>query len=439
MHRWISSSAVLAVVLANFGCGDRNPEPSSPTAPRIAAKTVASSCNFNSLSFLANKYFPSSSERNVVKAIIGAMETAGAFTTETQDSGFSVLAHVAANVDAGNPDSTDASTLANGLLSCMYSDPAALPATFPENFLTATDPNSSGAFQVRGKAADNLTAPVYNRPYVAPFSVIAPPTGSDWPGVLGTNPAPRRILVYGRAGSNPYTYDWKVIPRNTTFDPQIVVGVCVDAGIAATSMLNEEHVGLLSFVLVSEAILPATCSPQVVLRQPSAALRFARRVTHGLFDVPAAWAYAGGVGGSTGGIQSEFSALALFGVNVTFTVQPPKNVTVCATPPCGSGFSTTVNASSTTPSGTFTVGGTTLHLVVLNNNGTPTDLYQCTGTSCTNDPVATTDNAGNATFSGLFITNTGAARLVVTNGAVNGRGAIAVGSATSRKLNVNPF
>jgi hypothetical protein len=389
---------------------------------------------------VANKYFPTPTERAVVKAIIGAMETAGAFTTTAQDSGFSVLAHVAANVDAGNADSIDASTLANGVLACMYSDPAALPINFPENFLTPTDPNATGAFQVRGKAADNLTAGVYNRPYSAPFSVVAPPTGSDWAGVLGGNAAPQRILFYGRPGSNPYSYDWKVIPRNATFAPQVVVGVCADAGANPTSMLNEEHVGLLTFALVSDELLPATCSPQVALRQPSAALRFARRVSHSLFDIPVAYAFqAGGVGGTTGGIQSEFNALALFGVNVAFTAQPPANVTVCATPPCGSGFSTTVHATSTTPAGTFAVGGTTLHLIALNNNGTPTELVQCTGTSCTNDPVATTDNAGNATFTGLFITKTGGARLTVTNGAVSGRAAIPVGTATSARLNVKPF
>src|ERR1043166_5381462 len=127
MRRWISSSAVVAVCLAAFGCSER-PEPSSPTAPGIAARVVTSSCSFNSLSFFANKYFPTSTERNAVKAIINAMEAAGAFTTEAQDSGFSVLAHVAASVDAANTDSTDGAALANGVLSCMYSDPAQLPA-----------------------------------------------------------------------------------------------------------------------------------------------------------------------------------------------------------------------------------------------------------------------------------------------------------------------
>jgi len=174
MHRWISGLAVV-VGLVMLACNDRT-TPASITAPRLAAKPVAAACNFTALGPLANKYFPTSTEKNIVKGIINAMQTAGAFATEAQDSGFSVLAHVAANVDAGNPDSTDASTLANGVLACMYSDPAALPATFPEDFLTPTDANASGAFQVRGSAADNLTAPVYNRPYSAPFSMVAAPT-----------------------------------------------------------------------------------------------------------------------------------------------------------------------------------------------------------------------------------------------------------------------
>ena len=101
MHHWISRSLIVAVGLATFGCGDR-PGPSSPAAPRIAARTVAPSCSFNALNPLVNKYFPTAAERGVVKDIISAMQAAGAFTTAAQDSGFSVLAHVAANVDAGN-------------------------------------------------------------------------------------------------------------------------------------------------------------------------------------------------------------------------------------------------------------------------------------------------------------------------------------------------
>src|SRR5580765_7889377 len=122
MRRWIASLAVVVACLATYGCGDRA-EPSSPTAPRIAARTVAPSCSFNSLSPVANKYFPTSTERSAVKGIINAMQAAGAFTIEAQDSGFSVLAHVAASVDAGNTDSTDASILANAVLACMDSDP----------------------------------------------------------------------------------------------------------------------------------------------------------------------------------------------------------------------------------------------------------------------------------------------------------------------------
>jgi hypothetical protein len=65
-------------------------------------------------------------------------------------------------------------------------------------------------------------------------------------------------------------------------------------------------------------------------------------------------------------------------------------------------------------------------------------LDQCIGTVCTNDPVATTDNSGVATFTGLSVTKTGALVLTVTGGTVNGRAAITVGSATSMKVNVKP-
>jgi len=439
MRRILATTLVVILGLVALRCGDDQQSLSPPvSAAKGGGGGGGTSCAFNSFNTLVNRYFPSSTERTTVKAMVDAMQSAGAFTTTAQDSGFSVLAHIAANVDAGNADSVDGSALANATLACMYNDPAALPETFPENFLTATDPSATGAFQVRGRAQDGATARVLNRPYSAPFSVVAPPTGSDWATVLSGNAAPRRILVYGRAGGDPFTYDWKVIPRTTAFDPQVTVGVCTDAEINASSMLNEEHVGMLTFVLVGPDLLPANCAPQVALRTPSRPFQLARRVTHSLFDVQPAWALLGGVGGSTGGIHSKFSALALFGVNIAFTVQPPANATVCGTPPCGDGFSMTVQATSATPAGTFTVGGTTLHLQGVNNNGTPTEINQCIGGVCTNDPVATTDNAGVATFTGISVTKTGAIKFVVTNGSVNGRAAITVGSATSNKTNVKP-
>jgi hypothetical protein len=440
MPRCRSRLVAVAAVVCAAACGDRV-EPSSPGVPTMSADQAAgASCAFNAFNPLVSRYFATVTERKAVKALIDGMQAAGPFTTTAQDDGFSALAYIAASVDAGNPDSSDANDLSNGLLACMYADTAALPATFPENFLPATDPNAAGAYQVRGSAADGLTSPVYNRPYTAPFSVIAPPSGSDWAGVLHSDPAPRRLLVYGRPGSNPYSYDWKVVPRNTVFDPQVVVGVCADASASPTAMLNEEHVGLLTFALIDPGLLDlTTCSRQVALERPFAPARLAGRWLGNLFSVPSAWALSGGIGGSTGGIRSEFGTLTLFGVAVSVVQQPPTNVTVCATPPCGTGFSIQVLATSATPAGTFTVGGTTLHLTGVNNNGTPTEVYQCTGGTCTTDPVATTTNAGLATFSGLFVTKTGALRLVVGNGTVTGRDAISVGSATTDKFNVNPF
>ena len=435
MRRALTAIAALFTLTA-VGCVDQ--QATSPSTPRFAL-SAGGPCSFSNIGSLVNAYFTSEDERSAVGAIVIGMQGAGAFTTAAQDSGFSVLSHLAANVDAGNADSVDGSALANATLGCMYSDTAQLPVHFPENFLTATDPSSTGGFQVRGTAGDGASAPIYNRPYAAPFSAMAPPTGSTWAAILSGNAAPQRILAYGRAGSNTSTYDWKVLPRGTTFSPGVVVGVCADAGAFATSMLDEQHVGLLSFVLVSTDVLPATCSPTVALSRPSPALEFARRVGD-LFAVPAAWAYAGGIGGSTGSINSEFSALGLTGgnVDVAFTVQPPATVTVCSTPPCGTGFSVSLQTTSGTTAGTLSVGGTTVHLRSFDNNGQKTQLVQCVGSVCTDDPVATTGNNGIATFTGLFVTKNGAVRLMVTDGTVNGRGAISVGTATSTKINVKP-
>src|SRR5256885_7958460 len=66
--------------------------------------------------------------------------------------------------------------------------------------------------------------------------------------MLSGKPQPHRLLVYGLPGSLSTTYDWRVVPRNSTFSPKAIVGVCIDPNANATSLLHEEHTGLLPFV-----------------------------------------------------------------------------------------------------------------------------------------------------------------------------------------------
>src|SRR6266568_2413974 len=236
-HSSLMGLAMVAVVA--IGCSERNALPPQPTIDANLASTTGTTCNFQSLSVLANHYF-SGPEAKLVRGIISAMQSSGAFTTPAIDSGFSVLAHVAANIKSGNSDASDASSLTNGLLACMFSNPADLPATFPENFTVAVTPADSGGYDVRGGASD-LAGPVFSRPVPGSFSGVAPSGSNTWPGILSGNVAPKRIFVYGEPGFLPHTYDWRVIPRTTVFSPVAVVGVCLDANSNATSLLHENN------------------------------------------------------------------------------------------------------------------------------------------------------------------------------------------------------
>src|SRR5262249_3869931 len=155
--------------------------------------------------------------------------TAGVGTPTAQGIGFDIFVRVGNNVNAGNTDVTDGGAVVNGLIACMYTSAADRPLVFPEDFSIALDPAQHGAFEVRGGASDP-TGPVFNRPNATPFSGVRPLDGGPWTTLLAGNPAPSRVLFYGRPGSTSTSYDWKVVPRSATFAGQgAMVAVCVDA------------------------------------------------------------------------------------------------------------------------------------------------------------------------------------------------------------------
>jgi hypothetical protein len=427
----LSKSAVALAALATAACGERStPLPPGPNM-QVAAPTSGTTCNFKSLSQLATHYF-GGTEAKVVKNILAAMQSAGAFTTAAQDSGFSVMSHIAANVAAGNTDSTDASSLTNGLLACMYNDPANLPSAFPENFLTGTDPAAHGAYAVRGGAAD-ANAVVFSRPLTSPFSGIGPDSvnaAAPWSGMLGSDPAPRRILVYGMPGSFSQTFDWRVVPRSTSFSPPAVVAVCVDPDASGnqTSLLHEQNVGLLPFVHALWLDL-ATCSPTSASLSRSGPLQFAfgaARWGLSLFT-PATLSATNatiidGLGGTTGGIHSEFGVEPVDTLTLTFVGQPSDvRVNQIITPPV------VVQATHVTTGST--VANVAITLAAVNNNGTPAVLN---GTL-----TQMTDYSGRATFNDLSETKTGG-YVLVASGTVGGRPAIIVSQSTSARFNVRP-
>ncbi|MBI1967556.1 MAG: prealbumin-like fold domain-containing protein [Gemmatimonadetes bacterium] len=414
--------------LATAGCSEQREV--SPAAPLSTLTTTVPACDFESLSPLVTSYFRNNEDfKELVPSLISQMEAAGAWTAVARDRGFDVLALVSRTVANGNGGPVaDGSALINGLLACMFNDPAELPTVFPEDFTAAIDPAVHGAFEVRGGANEPLSAPVYARPGLpATFSGVAPPQGVTWPTILSGVPAPSRLLVYGKPGSTSDSYDWKVVPRNATFNPAAIVALCVDPQVNSTSMLQEENVGLLTF---EDAYFldPNTCSPVASLGWNP--LQFARR----LFGVRALWAATalnpGGLGGSTGGIDSEFQPFDLQapgpggevgGVTLSFTVQPSDTRVNQTIAPAVQVLAT----SNGVP-----VGGVQISLIAVDNNGATVIL---SGTL-----TQTTPNSGVVTFSDLSLNKPGAYRLVAS-GTVLGRPAITVNPATSKKFNVRPL
>ena len=418
-----SGMTIGLLALMAVGCSERN-QPVLPTSNMQAAAPSGSgtTCDFRSLNQFATHYF-SAPETKVVRALLDTMQTAGAFTTTAKDRGFDVMTHIAANVNAGNTDVADAGGLTNGLLACMFATAAELPATFPEDFSVAVDPAQHGGYDVRGGATDPAFAPVYNRPLTAPFSGIKPTGTSSWGDVLSADPAPHRILVYGRPGALPQTYDWKIAPANATFAPPVMVGVCVDPFAATTSLLHEEHTGLLPFADFAE-LVPGVCSP-VASRSTSLPAQLATRLLDmgkSLFLPSPLGANPGGLAGTTGGIHSVFGPQLVDTVVLTFATQPSDvNVNQIITPPVRV-LATAKRSGDPVPNVSVTIGS-------VDNNGTPAFLN---GTL-----TQTTDGSGIATFADLSQVKPGGYALTVT-GTVNGRAAIFVVAATSARFNVRP-
>ena len=425
MHigRRVAPVLIFALLAA---CG----EAKSPLNPTSATKTLTpmadrnapptNTCQFSSLTSLVNKYF-SSSEALVVKAMVGNMQKARAGTTAAQSIGFDILVHVASNVTAGNADVTDGGALVNGLIACMYTSAADQPLTFPEDFSVALDPAQHGAFEIRGGPNDS-TGPVVNRPVTAPFSGVKPVTGG-WTDLLAGNPAPNRILLYGRPGSTSTSYDWKVVPRSTVFaGAGAEVGLCLDVSTNPKSLMHEENVGLLPFE--DAAFLdPVSCSPSLAAVVKPGFLKQLASAVGSVFIPKSLYANPGGLAGSTSGIHSEFGPLAIdSGAPMAFVVQPSNVKVNQVIKPAVQVLVTDAKTGDPIPNVAVTV-------VAFNNNGTPAQLN---GTL-----TQITNGAGIATFGDLSQVKPGGYLLTVS-GSVGGRPAIQVNGATSLRFNVHP-
>jgi hypothetical protein len=435
-----SNTLVLMMVAAVGACGDK--EQSLPSAPDY--HTIASSssgCDFTHINQLVNSYF-TTPRKQAVRDIVSAMDAAADFSSIAQGYGFDIMANVDAEVSkntAGDPNV--GSNLVNHVILCMYQPgDSAFPVTFPVDFTIPLTFSLHGQFHVK-PSSDGDAAVVLSRDTLAPFSGVAPFSdgvlSGTWASVLvNRTDRPDRVLLYGRPGPGSpaaTTYDWKTVPHNAAFD-SVVVAVCVNQATETTSLINEENVGLLPFVdapFLVPGTGPGTCSSTAMLDSEGPAWLAHRLVRMGasLFGPQALWAAAlspGGLGGSSGGIRSEFGPAEIDSVHLEFKQQPTSTkVNAPITPPV-----TILATAFLTAGGTKTLPNVSITIGATNNNGTPAILN---GTK-----TQVTDGTGIATYSDLSETKSGGYKLVVITAGVGGRGDIPVGSAASAKFNISP-
>ena len=455
------SLAALSVIALAVACGDpqdRNAaQTETPVAPSFSAQAPPNSfstkCSFTTASQLAGGYVTNNDTAKVVRTLIASMKTAGAGTTAAANIGFDVLAHVSANISV-DPDFTTGSAFVNEIIKCMFTDPNAWPASYtaptpgPEDFSIALDPARNGAFGVRGGAADPTTALVAR---LDAYSGVGPPTGSSWSTILAGNTI-ARVLLYGRPsiaqpGVDPNTfYNWRAVARNTTFSPAVIVGVCIDPNTNAFGdkkavVRKQDQVGV-SFLPFADAafLIPGTsCSGGPTgLRQG-----FMGTLAQGIFNLGTSFLgpkslsasrmlNPGGLAGATGGIHTDYGPDEVDSVFLSFVIQP-HDARVCSVP-AGSGCSGNQTISPVTIVAKWRgipVGGVSITVVPVNNNGTPGEIR--------GDSTLVTGENGTVTYTNLGLTKPGGYALVTNAELVEQRSdSIVIPHVTSIKFNVRP-
>jgi hypothetical protein len=321
MNVRLATSACLAFLLAAGCTAERGTAPETPPEPAPSFNQAGDNlCQFHIALNLATSYFPSAL-RTPAKNKIRVMIAAGARTPAAREAGFDVMAMIADVVHAGTGGApADGSGLTNELIECMF-QPADFPDVFPVDFTAALDPAQDGGYEVRGPTQD--ATPVLARGEFA-FSGVAPQPDMTWADVLD-----ERVLIVGRR-AGPEAYDWSMIRPAATFDPPVVVGVCVES--FGTFMLSEEHVGILAFVdptyflpcpnLVAAGTAPSPVGP--LGRLSRLAMRWL-----GPSPLHAATLMPGGTGGLAGGLRSLFQPIDLTTVGqvaLTFTAEPVSGI-----------------------------------------------------------------------------------------------------------------
>ena len=488
-RRFIGLAAAATVAVLASACDQ--PPPSALQTDGPSFKPVASqfACLFTgnpSLSNSANSYFQTTADRKDASDLIALMQDGytASGPAGARDAGYSLLALAGkASRDASRAGSVDVGeTMAKQDINCMFNtDDAINFAGWPDDaqydFSAALDAPNGGAFFVRGGSGDPPTAAAIGN--IASLnsaldlaggnvSAIAPPSVPSqltWASILANT----RTLVYGQPVSDGF--DWKLVGRNTPFDPYAVVVLCqgVHPGVeffADADVVLQKGVGALGH---QEAAANACGTP------PPFALGDWRRsglLLAGRLLIAAdrllgpeplhAAAVVGNatlIGGASGAKGDEFVVLNLPKVTLKFTL--PK---AGEKPKVGSGrISATVNV--TTPAGD-PAGGIIVRLSTATNNGTGTAVYEITqagkdnqylGCNPNDNPVTGppwvvppekitlgtvgtdgTSQETNAVWTGnLCFTKSGSVQLV-SNSVAQGNAFAGIGTAMSVKVGVIP-
>jgi hypothetical protein len=264
-----------------IGCSEKAEGP--PTGPNFhTVLSTASGCDVGHIDQLANLFF-SPPRKQTVKDLVTLLAGQAPYSAAAKNSGFDIMAQMEGAVnEATSGDPAVGSDLVNHLLLCMYnptSEAGAYPATFPDTFTVALTPTGAahGAF---GERSGSSALPVFSRPTSAPYTGIAPPTGSTMWGNLVTN-APARVVFYGRpatpADPANQTYDWRSIPHNANFNSNIIIGFCVDQAAHPTTMVLEVGEAVLAFA-DAYFLTPGTCSSDLAALDATNPFQLAHRL-----------------------------------------------------------------------------------------------------------------------------------------------------------------
>ena len=95
------------------------------------------------------------------------------------------------------------------------------------------------------------------------------------------------MVFYGSPATpaDGQTYDWRSIPHNANFNPNIIIGFCVDPGTHPTSMVLEKDVGVLGF---AEAyfLTPGTCTADLAALDARNPFQLAHRLLRSGMGLP---------------------------------------------------------------------------------------------------------------------------------------------------------